>query len=45
LVAPDERARLGLADLAHLERPIARVPELEHVDWVQAWYAVKTGRG
>jgi len=45
LVRPAERARLGLTDLARLDRPIARVPELEHVDWVQAWYEVKKGRG
>ena len=45
LVGPAERVRLGLADLAHLKGPVARVPELEHVDWIQAWYEVKKGRG
>jgi len=42
---PGQRARLGLGDMDRLERPVARVPELEHLDWVQAWYEVKTGRG
>ncbi len=45
LVKPVDRARLGLADLEHLSRPVARVPELEHIDWIQAWYEVKKGRG
>jgi spermidine/putrescine transport system substrate-binding protein len=45
LIRPAERARPGLIDLARLDHPIARIPELEHVDWVQAWYEVKKGRG
>ncbi len=45
LMKPVDRARLGLADLEHLSRPVARAPELEHIDWIQAWYAVKKGRG
>jgi spermidine/putrescine transport system substrate-binding protein len=45
LVRPAERARLGLTDLARLDRPVARVPSLEHLDWIQAWYEVKKGRG
>ena len=45
LVKPADRARLGLGDLAHLDRPVAHVPELEHIDWIQAWYEVKKGRG
>ncbi len=45
LVEPSDRVRLGLVDLEHLSRPIARVPELEHIDWIQAWYEVKKGRG
>lgn len=45
LVKPAERVRLGPVDLARLERPVARVPELEHIDWIQAWYEVKKGRG
>jgi spermidine/putrescine transport system substrate-binding protein len=44
-VRPAERARLGLEDLARLDRPVAHLPELEHVDWIQAWYEVKKGRG
>ncbi len=45
LLKPVDRVRLGLADLEHLDRPVARVPELEHIDWIQAWYEVKKGRG
>jgi len=45
LVDPAERARLGLADLARLDRPVARPSSLEHLDWIQAWYEVKKGRG
>ncbi len=45
LVRPSERIRLGLTDLARLDSPIARLPSLEHLDWIQAWYEVKTGRG
>ncbi len=44
-VPPADGTRLGLADLAHLDRPVARVPSLEHLDWIQAWYEVKRGRG
>lgn len=44
-LTPAERARLGLADLERLDRPIARLPSLEHLDWIQAWYEVKKGRG
>jgi spermidine/putrescine transport system substrate-binding protein len=45
LLSTAERTRLGLADLARLDRPVARVPSLEHLDWIQAWYEVKRGRG
>ena len=45
LMGPADRARLGLADLERLSRPVARAAELEHIDWIQAWYAVKKGRG
>jgi spermidine/putrescine transport system substrate-binding protein len=45
LVDSAERARLGLADLARLDRPVARPSSLEHLDWIQAWYEVKKGRG
>jgi spermidine/putrescine transport system substrate-binding protein len=45
VVGPADRVRLGIVDLAHLERPVARIPELEHIDWIQAWYEVKMGRG
>lgn len=45
LVRPSERIRLGLTDLARLDSPIARLPSLEHLDWIQAWYELKKGRG
>ena len=39
------RERLGLLDLAGLDRPVPLLPSLEHLDWIQSWYEVKKGRG
>jgi spermidine/putrescine-binding protein len=36
--------RLGLDAPEHFSHPVLIAPQLDHVDWIQTWYAVKTGR-
>lgn len=44
-LARDGKVRLRVTDLDRLDHPFARLRALDHLDWVQAWYEVKSGHG
>ena len=43
VAAPRTAARLGIAAPGQAGRTLLLEPELAHTDWIQTWYAVKTG--